>query len=152
MEEKYISNEISISASPDKVWAVLTKPEFTKIYMFGCETVTDWKVGSNLLWKGEWEGKEMVFVKGTILNLIPNKSLVYTVFDPNNATLKDVPENYLTVSYELTEGNGHTKLSVRQGDYNRVGQGEKRYNESYNGGEGWNPILVQIKKISEQNE
>ena len=28
--------------------------------------------------------------------------------------------------------------------------GEKRYKETYNDGEGWNPILIQIKKIAEQ--
>ncbi len=152
MEEKYITNEMTIAARPENVWAVLTRPEYTKIYMFGCETVSDWKAGSELLWKGSWEGKEMIFVKGNIVDIIPNKSLVYTVFDPNNTTLKDVPQNYLTVSYDLTHENGQTKLRVRQGDYNQVEQGEKRYEESYNKGEGWNPILIQIKKIAEEKE
>lgn len=149
MEQKYIINEISISAKAENVWKVLTKSEFTKIYMYGCEAVSEWKEGSSLLWKGTWEGKEMVFVKGYIVKIIPNKTLVYTVFDPNNTTLNDVPENYLTVSYELSLENSQTKLVVTQGDYNKVGDGEKRYQESYNGGEGWNPLLIQIKKIAE---
>ncbi len=37
--------------------------------MFGCETVSDWKTGSPLLWKGTYEGNEMVFVKGTVLDI-----------------------------------------------------------------------------------
>jgi uncharacterized protein YndB with AHSA1/START domain len=149
MEKLEIYNEIVIQASAKYVWDVLTKSEYTKMYMFGCEAVSDWQEGSPLLWKGSWEGKEMVFVKGAIVKIVPNKLVVYTVFDPNSKSLKDIPENYLSVSYELSVLNSQTKLVVTQGDYNRVGDGEKRYQESYNGGEGWNPLLVQIKRIAE---
>lgn len=148
MTTLYINNTILINSSAEKVWDALTNPEKTKIYMFGCETVSDWKVGSSLLWKGNYEGKEMVFVKGNIIEIEEFKKLVYTVFDPNN-TMEDIPKNYLTVTYELTFDGTNTTLSVSQGDYNSVADGEKRYKESYNNGEGWNPILVGIKKIVE---
>jgi uncharacterized protein YndB with AHSA1/START domain len=148
MEPLFIKNSISINSSPQKVWDALINPEKTKIYMFGCETVSDWKVGSQLLWKGNYEGKEMVFVKGNIIEIEDFKKLVYTVFDPNS-TMEDIPKNYLTVTYELTIDGTNTTLSVTQGDYNSVAEGEKRYKESYNNGEGWNPILVGIKKIVE---
>jgi uncharacterized protein YndB with AHSA1/START domain len=148
MEPLFIKNSISINSSPQKVWDALINPEKTKIYMFGCETVSDWKVGSQLLWKGNYEGKEMVFVKGNIIEIEDFKKLVYTVFDPNS-TMEDIPKNYLTVTYELTFDGTNTTLSVTQGDYNSVAEGEKRYKESYNNGEGWNPILVGIKKIVE---
>jgi uncharacterized protein YndB with AHSA1/START domain len=117
--------------------------------MFGCETVSDWKPGSALLWKGSYEGKEMVFVKGEIIEIITDKYLAYTVIDPNNPAIKDAPENYLTVTYNLKEDNGNTTLVVTQGDYSKVADGEKRYKDSYNNGEGWNPILIEIKKIVE---
>ncbi|MBA3971533.1 MAG: SRPBCC domain-containing protein, partial [Bacteroidetes bacterium] len=67
----------------------------------------------------------------------------------NNTSIPDLPENYLTVTYDLTAENGQTILTVTQGDYNKVADGEKRYLESYNNGEGWNPILVEIKKMLE---
>ena len=116
--------------------------------MFGCEVVSDWKAGSPLLWNVTYKGKEMVFVKETILELIPEKILKYTTFDPN-ITILDVPQNYLTVTYELETINGQTVFTVTQGDYNTVAEGEKRYKESYNNGDGWNPILVEIKKLVE---
>ncbi len=144
-----IENTIRINASPDKVWDALTNPEQTKKYMFGCETVSDWKPGSPLLWKGNYQGNEMVFVKGNIIAIEQNKQLVYTVIDPNGP-IEDIPENYLTVTYQLTNDNGQTLLKVTQGDYSTVADGEKRYKDSYNNGEGWNPILVQIKKILEE--
>ena len=145
-----IKNSIVINAPASKVWDALVNPQQTKKYMFGCETVSDWKVGSELLWTGEYEGKEMVFVKGTIVSIDPEKLLVYTTIDPHS-TIDDVSENYLTVTYALTEENGQTVFTVTQGDYTKVAEGERRYLEAYNNGEGWNPILVEIKKIVEEN-
>ena len=144
-----VKNSITINAPASKVWDALVNPEQTKKYMFGCETVSNWKPGSELLWRGSYEGKEMVFVKGNIVEIEPEKLLVYTTFDPNNPAMEDKPENYLTVTYELESNNGQTILTASQGDFSKVGDGEKRYKEVYNNGEGWNPILVQIKQLVE---
>lgn len=146
-----ITNSIVINASVAKVWDALINPEQTKKYMFGCEAISDWKVGSELLWRGNYEGKEMVFVKGSIIKFVPEKLLVYTTIDPNNPGLADIPENYLTVTYELKSENASTIFTVTQGDYSKVQEGEKRFQDSHNNGEGWNPILVQIKKLVEEN-
>lgn len=146
-----VENTITINAPAEKVWDLLVNPQQTKKYMFGCETVSDWQVGSPLLWEGEYEGSKMVFVKGDIVRIEPSKLLVYTVIDPNNTSIPDVPENYLTVTYALAEDNGKTILTVSQGDFATVAQGQKRYEETYNNGEGWNPILVQVKALAEGN-
>lgn len=146
----FITNSINIHATPAQVWDALTNPEQTKQYMFGCETVSDWNIGSELLWKMEHEGKELIAVKGNILALEPNKYLAYTVIDPNSG-MPDLPENYLTVTYTLEESNGETLFTVTQGDYSKVTDGERRYQESYNNGEGWNLILVAIKALLEKN-
>jgi uncharacterized protein YndB with AHSA1/START domain len=150
MEKLIISNSISIDAPLDRVWDALVNPQQTKKYMFGCETVSDWKKGSSLLWRMDYEEKDLIAVKGTITSIEPGKFLAYTVIDPNNPEIPDLPENYLTVTYELRELNGQTLLTVTQGDYSTVAEGEKRYKETYNNGEGWNPILREIKKLLEQ--
>lgn len=150
MSPRIITNTITIHAPAAKVWDALVNPVQTKKYMFGCETVSDWQVGSSLEWKGEYEGQEMVFVKGNIIDIQPEKFLAYTTIDPNS-NIDDTSENYLKVTYELTPENGHTVLTVTQGDYNTVADGERRYNEAYNNGEGWNPILIDIKKLVEAN-
>jgi len=146
-----VNSTITINAPAAKVWDALVNPEQTKKYMFGCETVSDWKAGSPLLWRMQHNGKELIAVKGTITSIEPGKFLAYTTIDPNNVNMPDVPENYLTVTYELISQNGQTVLNVTQGDYNTVADGEKRYKETYNNGEGWNPILVEIKKLVEGN-
>jgi uncharacterized protein YndB with AHSA1/START domain len=148
MKKLEISNTIRIQAPASKVWNALTNPTETKKYMFGCETVSDWKVGSTLLWKMIHEGKEFIPVKGIVVAIETNHFLAYTTFDPH-ANMPDIPENYLTVSYTLKEENGETLLTVVQGDYAGVANGERRYKEAFNQGEGWNPILVQIKELIE---
>jgi len=145
-----VENNITINAPAAEVWDILVNPQQTKKYMFGCETVSDWQVGSSLLWKGVYEGTEMVFVKGDIVRIDPPTLLMYTVIDPNSTTIPDVPENYLTVTYALAENDGQTTLTVSQGDFSTVADGQKRYTETYNNGDGWNPILVQIKAIAEE--
>ena len=147
-ESLFVKNTIVINATPAKVWDALTNPQQTKKYMFGCETVSDWKKGSPLLWKGTHEGKEMIFVKGDIVDIQPNKHLKYTTIDPNS-NIDDTSENYLVVTYDLSSENGKTKLTVTQGDYATVAEGERRYKEAFNNGEGWNPILTEIKKLVE---
>ena len=149
MEPLIIKSVIAIDAPASQVWDALTNPEKTKLYMFGCETVSDWKVGSALLWKGNYEGQDIIFVKGNIVEIEPEKLLIYTTIDPNS-TIDDVSENYLHVTYSLLSENKKTILTVTQGDYNTVSEGEKRYQEAYNNGEGWNPILSEIKKLIEK--
>lgn len=145
----FVKNEITISAAAAKVWDALVNPEQTKKYMFGCETVSDWKVGSSLEWKGHYEGVDMVFVKGEILEIQPEKFLAYTTIDPNSG-IDDTSENYLRVTYAISSKGNDTLLEVTQGDYSTVAEGERRYQEAWNNGEGWNPILTEIKKLVEQ--
>ena len=147
--QKNVTNKIAIHASPEKVWDALVNPAKTKIYMFGCETVSDWKVGSDLLWRGQHDGKEVVFVKGKIVLIDPFKELVYTVIDPF-ASYPDIPINYLNVTYKLEQQDDDTILTVRQDGFEAAADGEKRYQEVYNKGEGWHPILEQIKKLVER--
>ncbi len=142
-----VKNSITINAPASKVWEALTNPEQTKKYMFGCEALSDWKPGSPLLWKGTYEGKEMVFVKGVIVDIQPGKFLSYTAIDTNSG-IEDIPVNYLTVTYALKEENNRTEFTATQGDYATVGDGEKRYKHTIDGG-GWEPILVEIKKLVE---
>lgn len=148
MAKLVVTNQVNINASLSQVWDMLTNPQKTKLYMFGCETVTDWKPGSELLWRGVYEGKEMDFVKGYVLDIVPLKRLKYSVIDPN-ATYPHTPENHLHVTYELNEENGQVLLIVSQDGFETAAEGLKRYEEVFNKGEGWNPILLEIKKYAE---
>ncbi|MCF0041015.1 SRPBCC domain-containing protein [Dyadobacter fanqingshengii] len=149
-EQLIVKNSITINAPASAVWDALINPEKTKQYMFGCETVSDWKVDSELLWRGQYEGNDIVYVKGKIVEIQPEKLLIYTTIDPNSS-IEDVPENYVDVTYELVPQEGKTVLNISQGDFSTVADGESRYKDSYNNGDGWNPILVEIKKLVENS-
>ena len=143
-----VKSTITIDAPASKVWDALTNPAQTKKYMFGCEALSDWKPGSPLIWRGSFNGVEMIAVKGHIVTIDPGKTLIYTAIDPNNPSIPDTPDNYLTVTYHLTEKNGQTVLDVSQGDYSTVAEGQSRYEHTVQGG-GWDPLLIQIKELLE---
>ncbi len=147
MKELTVRTSIEINAPAHRVWTVLTTSEFTRQYMHGCDVVSDWKLGSPLLWRGTYEGKEVVFVKGTIVKLEVDRALHYTTFGPMEP-LEDIPVNYMTVTYELTPRAGGVTLAVSQGDFAKRADGTGA--KHYEGGEaGWLAILQQIKALAE---
>ncbi len=139
---KFFKFTVVINAAPNVVWEALTNPLFTKIYMFGCEVISDWKLWESVEWKGAEDG--IIYVKGILMDFEVNKKLSFTVFDPN-AGYKDIPENYLTTTYILEESMGKTILSISQGDYAKVENGTKRFKESG----GWKMVLQNLKKMLE---
>ena len=143
-----LTNTIEIEAPITEVWDVLTNPQKTAIYMYGCKAVSNWQIGSDLFWQANHEGKDMVFVKGKIVDIKAPHLLIYSTFDPNSS-IEDIPANYLHVTYTLTAENEKTILTVSQGDYATVAEGERRYQEGLNNGQGWNPILLEIKKLAQ---
>jgi uncharacterized protein YndB with AHSA1/START domain len=72
---------ISINAPAGKVWDALTNPEVIKQYMFGTDVISDWKEGSPIAWKGEWQEKKYED-KGTILKIERERVLQYSHFSP----------------------------------------------------------------------
>ncbi|MEM7484607.1 MAG: SRPBCC domain-containing protein [Bacteroidota bacterium] len=65
-----IKKEVLLKVNKEKVWSLLTNPEMTKQYMFGCEVLSDWNLGNKIIWKGLTEdGKEVIYVKGEIIEI-----------------------------------------------------------------------------------
>ena len=147
-QEMKIENTIRINAPMEKVWEALTEPEWTKKYMFNCAVESDWKPGSPVLWKMQHEGKEIIPVKGNVEEIIPGRLLKYSVIDPGMG-IPDIPENYLHVTYSLSEADGQTALEVIQDGYEHAARGKERYEEAVQAG-GWDSILAVIKGLLEK--
>ena len=47
---------IKINTTPEKIWEALTSPKIIKKYLYVAEAVSDWKVGSKIEYKGEFDG------------------------------------------------------------------------------------------------
>ena len=58
----------NIAAPVAAVWDALTNPALIKQYMFGTDVVSDWREGSPIFWRGEYEGRSYED-KGVILKL-----------------------------------------------------------------------------------
>ena len=146
MESLFIENDIWIDAPIEKVWDALINPEKTKEYMYTCEVISDWEIGSEVIWKGSQDG--VVYVKGKLVALDAPNIFAFTTIDPNGDYL-DIPENYLTVEYQLEEKDGQVHLRVTQGDYYQASDGKSRYDDTVKGG-GWKPVLEAIKELVEK--
>lgn len=110
------SNSVKINASPDKVWHGLTDPETIKEYLFGTNTVTDWKKGSEIIFKGEYQGHHYAD-HGQILENIPLEKLSYSYWSGFSG-LDDRPENYSTITYLLSKlDQNTTELTWTQKGY-----------------------------------
>ncbi len=131
---------ITLNASIQKVWDTLTKPELVKLWQYGSELITDWKVSSDIKFKTEWEGK--LFEQwGKILEIRPNELIRYSLFAPR-LDLEDKPENYFIMNYTLIDENGQTKLEIIQEDNRPNAVQEQPQGEE-------NPILKSLKDIAE---
>ena len=139
-----IEKEVQFNATKAQVWDLLTNPAMTKQYMFGCEIISDWKIGSSILWKGLTEdGKEIIYVKGNIIDFNDGIKFSFTMFDPN-MEIEDIPENYLELTYDLKEKDNVTTLKLTQGNFASVDNGKKRYEESMKGWEMVIPMMIQL--------
>jgi uncharacterized protein YndB with AHSA1/START domain len=130
----------TINAPLSKVWQALVNPEIIKQYLFNTEVISDWKVGSPIIYRGEWEGKPFED-KGEILKLEPEKVLSNTHWSPL-AGGPDSPENYHTVTYTLTEKRNGTAVTITQD--NNATEDEKKHSEK-----NWKTVLAGMKKLLE---
>jgi len=141
MNDKFTAEaKTTIHAPASKVWDAITKPELIKQYLFDTDVISDWKVGSPIIYKGEWQGKPFED-KGKILVIEPYKRLRSTHWSPLSG-VPDSPENYHTVTYELSEKDGSTEVTITQ-DHN-ANEEEKAHSE-----QNWNTVLDGMKRLLE---
>jgi uncharacterized protein YndB with AHSA1/START domain len=134
---------ISIHAPVEKVWDALVDPDAIKQYMFGATVVSDWKPGSPITWKGEWKGKPFED-KGRVLAMEPPHRMRYSHYSPMSGR-PDRPENYHTVTIDLTGEDGRTLVSLSQ-DSNPTDEARDHSEEN------WHRMLEGLKRLLERRE
>ena len=134
-----LSETISINAPVAKVWAAITDKALIKEYFFGTDVISDWKVGSPVIWSGEWEGKHYE-EKGEVLAAEQDKKLSFTYLSSGK---EDKPENYANVIYEVTPQNGSTMVTITQ-DNIEDEEGVEHMKKN------WGMVLDGMKKLLEK--
>jgi uncharacterized protein YndB with AHSA1/START domain len=133
--------EIEIAAPPSAVWGALTDPERIKQYFFGAVVETDWSPGSTITWSGEYGGRPYLD-KGRVVDVQARSRLEVTHFSPMTGK-PDLPENYHTITYELSpEGTG-TRLSLTQ-DNNTDADAVEHARDN------WQRMLEALKRVVEE--
>jgi predicted enzyme related to lactoylglutathione lyase/uncharacterized protein YndB with AHSA1/START domain len=135
-----IKKSIPIKASLSDVWDALVNPKTIKRYLFGTEAMSDWKVGSALIFKGVWEGKQYED-KGTILKSAKNKILQYTYFSSFSG-LEDKPENYAIITCSLHKEKNHVRLELTQ-------KGFANEQAKTHSAKNWESVLKTMKDVIE---
>lgn len=131
---------IHIDAPVATVWKAVTDPGLVKQYFFNTDLVTNWKVGNPIYFRGEWDGQAYED-KGTVLAFEPQKMLQYDYLS-SWSDKPDLPENYQTITYELTPKDNGTLLSITQ---NNVDSEAQKEHSEHN----WEMVLGEMKKMLE---
>jgi len=136
-----VSKSIEIQANAEMVWEVLTNPEHIKVYLFGTETITDWQVGSPIIFEGEFQGNPYKD-KGNVIENVTNQRLTYNYWSGFSG-LEDIEENYGLVTYEIQDlGDSKVKFTWSQIGFASV-EGCEHTENSLQG------MLEQIKQLAE---
>jgi uncharacterized protein YndB with AHSA1/START domain len=126
----------TIHAPASTVWKALVDPKQISQFMFGTKVDSDFKEGSPITWKGEWEGKAYED-KGVIKRATPDRVLEYTHASGRN------PAETHTVTIELSGNNGTTNVRLSQD--NNANEKAKQESEK-----NWSMMLDSLKKLLEK--
>ena len=142
MENIIARAEVEIHARPADVWSALTDPEAIAQYFFGARVTTDWRPGSRITWRGEYEGIAYED-KGEVVEVESDRRLTVTHFSPMTG-LPDEPQNYHTITFDLEERGDMTRVSLVQDNNRGRAEAERAM-------ENWTVMLRGLKDIIERN-
>jgi len=131
---------ITINAPTVKVWQAITDPEIVKQWFFGTTVESNWQAGEPIVFRGEWNDQAYED-KGIIKQIEPNKILEYTHLSSRTGQ-SDVPENYETIQFELTETNNQTTMYIHEENLPSIEARDKSIGI-------WKTVLGNLKKMVE---
>ena len=144
MTETFVAHvSMTINASRAKVWAALVNPETIKQYMPVTHVVSDWREGSPIVWRSEFQSKPFE-INGIVLRLEAGRLLEYDHSCPIFRLSGDsrAPVTYQRVTIELSDDGTQTRISVTERD--NTTERELAHSEG-----GWRLALGTMKALLE---
>jgi len=137
-------SKVSVNAAKGTIWKVVTEPVYVQQWQYGSVLDTDWSIGGPIRFTTEWDGQ--TFEQwGSVLSFDAPSKLSYSLFAPR-PDLEDRPENYFTMTYELTDGDGVTVLTITQEDP------RPSDNPDDDEADDENPVLIALRGVAESLE
>jgi uncharacterized protein YndB with AHSA1/START domain len=138
------SASVEIDAGLDRVWRTMVDPDLVRRYLHDTTVETDWSLGSPIVWRGEWQGKQYED-KGIVTAFDPPKRLAVTHWSPLTGE-PDTPEYYHHVRYELEPlDQARTRLTLTHGNSPSQEAAEAMIEN------GWRPVLESLKQVAEDS-
>lgn len=143
MKPLFVQKTIRINAPVSKVWKVLTDVNLTRHWIRLMWTgflslESDWKLGSEVLWKGVGEKTEFY---GKVLSVKITKLLEYNFILNNPEISKEE-----IITYELEKNDKYTILTISMGNFGDTPEHELCYLGAL---DGWKKALPKIKTLAE---
>lgn len=130
--------EQSIDAPPVRVWEALTDLTLVSSYYFGTELETDWRVGSPMTFRGNWEGKPYED-HGRVLVFEPPRHVAYAHWSPaSGGTEAEAHRLDFTLA---PEGDG-THVTLTQGG--NADEAARKRSEGM-----WRQLLDGLRRVAE---
>lgn len=135
-----------LAAAPDAVWHALTTPELMQQYFFGAQVESDFRVGSPIVWSGEFKGKPYQD-KGEILVAEPGRRLCMTHWSALSGEPEDEAHTHV-VDIELAPVSGGTRVTLTQRNRDGVVHpGDSEHRPEYE--RNWGTLLDGLAKTVE---
>lgn len=140
MSKPQFVNVTYIATTPEKLWAALTRGEFTKKYWYGRRIESEWTVGSPVSF---FDRDSDALYKGVVLECAPPRRLVYTFRPEVSEEVRAL--GYSRVSFTLEPFEGMVKLTLVHDELP-----DEQAAEGFR--EGWSPILSSLKTMLESGK
>jgi uncharacterized protein YndB with AHSA1/START domain len=134
------TSSIVINAPRDVVWVAVTVPEHVRGWQYGSELITDWIIGHPIRFSAQWQGATLE-QWGTVEEFSAPSRLRYSLFAPRPG-LEDRPENYFTMTYELTDVDDGTMVRFIHEDPRETDVGDDDADEE-------SPVLAALRAVAE---
>ena len=128
-----------IRTTPEKLWAALTDPEFTRQYWFGMRAESAWTAGSSWTLVASSDGA--VWDAGEILEAAPPRRLVIRWAHQMKPELKAEGDSICTM--EIEPGSTQVKLTITHS----VEKEGSKLIEAVSG--GWPQVISNLKSLLE---
>ncbi|MGW5671653.1 ArsR/SmtB family transcription factor [Micromonospora sp. NPDC003776] len=151
-----------IRTTPQRLWRALIEPEFTRRYWGGAALVSDWQVGSPVLWQESPDGRPKDLGQ-RVLEAEPYRRLSYTWhgFQPEHAAHFGWSEEELAarlaerrskVTFDLAPHGEAVRLTVIHDDFSPDSEMHRAISGQLDGSGGWPELLASLKSLLETGE